>query len=171
MLVVVCGLPGVGKTTVSEHLAERTGYDLLRSDVVRKELVAEPTYDEDEDRRVYGELFARARDRIDRDGGCVLDATFGSVERRARALRVADGSGVDCVLVKVECDLPVVRERIERREDDASDADFAVHLEHREAFDPIDRDHVTVDNSGSVAETRRQVDERVVDGRAVDDQP
>lgn len=161
MLVVVCGLPGVGKTTVSEHLAEREGYDRLRTDVVRKELVDAPTYTAEEDRRVYAELFARARDRVERDGGVVLDATFGRVEYREGAEQVATETGVPFELVKVSCDLPVVRKRIKQREDDASDADFAVHLEHRETFDPIERDHVTVDNSGSVAETRRQVDERV----------
>jgi predicted kinase len=161
MLVVVCGLPGVGKTTVSEHLAEREGYDRLRTDVVRKELVEEPAYTDAEDRRVYEELFARARDRIDRDGGVVLDATFSRVEYREGAREVAAAAGVPFELVKVECDLSVVRERIEGREDDASDADFAVHLEHREAFDPIETDHVTVDNSGSMAATRRRTDERV----------
>jgi predicted kinase len=53
----------------------------------------------------------------------------------------------------------VVRDRIERREDDESDADFEVHRLYRETFDPLARDHVTVDNSDGLEVTRRQVAE------------
>lgn len=85
MLYVVCGLPGVGKTTVSTELAERTGDELLRSDVVRSDVVVDPSYTPGEIRRVYDELFERARQRLSTDGGAVLDATFGRTELRDRA--------------------------------------------------------------------------------------
>ena len=38
MLVVVCGPPGVGKTTVAGMIAERLGAARLRTDVVREHL-------------------------------------------------------------------------------------------------------------------------------------
>lgn len=85
MLYVVCGLPGVGKTTVSTELAERTGDELLRSDVVRSDVVVDPSYTPGEIRRVYDELFERARQRLSTDSGAVLDATFGRTELRDRA--------------------------------------------------------------------------------------
>ncbi|WP_276259656.1 AAA family ATPase [Haloglomus litoreum] len=161
MLYVVCGLPGVGKTTVSRHLADREGYDLLRSDVVRADVVEDPSYTEAEIRRVYDELFARARERLERDGGAVLDATFGREDYRERAATVAGDCGVDVRFVMVECDPAVVRERIAAREDDASDADFSVYREHRDAFEPLSRPHAVVDNSGGREATREQVDELV----------
>jgi hypothetical protein len=157
VLYAVCGLPGVGKTTVSSHLAERTGHDLLRSDVVRADVVADPDYTEAEIRRVYDELFARARERLRSDGGVVLDATFNRVAYRDRAADVAAEFDRRARFVKVTCDPSVVRERIAAREDDASDADFAVYREHREAFEPLERPHAVVDNSGEVAATHRQV--------------
>ncbi|MCF2241345.1 AAA family ATPase, partial [Halobacterium salinarum] len=43
-LVVVCGLPGTGKTTVSGHAAETLDAELLRTDVVRTDLFPEPDY-------------------------------------------------------------------------------------------------------------------------------
>src|SRR5262249_9583209 len=39
-LVLVGGLPGAGKSTLARGLAERAGFAVIRSDVVRKELAA-----------------------------------------------------------------------------------------------------------------------------------
>src|SRR5262249_39475543 len=40
-LVLVGGLPGTGKSTLARGLAERAGFTVIRSDVVRKELAGE----------------------------------------------------------------------------------------------------------------------------------
>ncbi|MFC6734896.1 AAA family ATPase, partial [Halolamina salina] len=82
MLVLVCGLPGTGKSTVAERIAELLPARMLRTDVVRKELFPEPTYEAEESAAVYDELFDRARDRLDAGEHVVLDATF-----RRRRLR------------------------------------------------------------------------------------
>lgn len=158
MLYVVCGLPGVGKTTVSTELAERTGDELRRSDVVRSDVVVDPSTPE-EIRRVYDELFERARQRLSTDGGAVLDATFGRTELRDCAATAAEREGLPVRFVVVECEPSVVRERIAAREDNASDADFAVYREPRETFEPLTRSHAVVDNSGHLAATRGQVAE------------
>src|SRR6056297_1237834 len=75
-VVVVCGLPGVGKTTVAEDIAERLDGRLLRTDVIRKEILSDPDYTEEEARMVYRELFDRASDRIEDGTSAVLDGTF-----------------------------------------------------------------------------------------------
>lgn len=157
-LVAVCGLPGVGKTTVAERVAERVDGRLLRTDVVRKDLYPDPEYTEAESRRVYGELFDRARTTLEDGGSVVLDATFRRERERARSLAATTEAGFS--LVRVECGEAGVRQRIAEREDDESDADFEVYATYRERFDPISVDHVTVDNSGTLEATYRQVDDR-----------
>ncbi|MFC4550111.1 MULTISPECIES: AAA family ATPase [Halorussus] len=155
--VVVCGLPGVGKTTVAEAVADRVGGRLLRTDVVRKEILADPEYTDEESRIVYDAVFERAEATLESGRSAVLDGTFKAADLRERARTLADATGAAFRLVRVECDKSDVRERIAAREDDASDADFAVHAQFREEFEPLARDHVTVDNSRGIAETRRQV--------------
>lgn len=157
MLVVVCGVPGVGKTSVAEYVAGRLDAELLRTDVVRKDLFPEPAYTDGEARAVYEDLLARAEDALEAGGTVVLDGTFHSRPFREWALLTAERAGVDCRLLKVECDPSVARERIRTREGDESDADVAVHDMMREQFDPLDAEHVAVDNTGSLDETRRQV--------------
>lgn len=166
-LVVVCGLPGVGKTTVAERIADHLGGRVLRTDVIRKELFDEPTYADAETETVYTELIDRARRRVAAGEAVVLDATFADERFRVAAGSMADRAADGFTLVKVECDESVVERRIRRR-DGISDADFDVHLRFRRLFDRIDAgdrdrsnrwaDVVVVDNSGDETETFAQVD-------------
>ena len=156
-LVVVCGPPGVGKSTVAEAIADRTGAGRLRTDVVRRDVAPEPDYTDEERRRVYDELFDRASGALADDRRLVLDWTFQYRETRDRAADVATESGADFELVRVTCDEEAVRERLAERTDDPSDAVFENYRVIRRAFDPVGRDHVTVDNSGSLDRTRAAV--------------
>jgi predicted kinase len=159
MLVVVCGLPGVGKSTVAGLVADRLGGTRIRTDEVRQELVANPEYTPEETARVYDELFARAERAIDEGEHVVLDGTFKDAERRERAANLAAEQDVPFRLLKVECTEQVATERIENREDDPSEADVSVYVSLREEFDPVSMTHTTVDNSGSMDRTRARVAE------------
>ena len=46
MLVIVCGLPSTGKSTVSKRIAADSGGKILRTDIIRRELFKEATLDE-----------------------------------------------------------------------------------------------------------------------------
>lgn len=157
-VVVVCGLPGVGKTTVARRIAGRFDGEILRTDAVRKELFPDPEYTDEETEAVYRELLERARAVAENDELVVLDATFARAAFRENARRTADGLDVPFRLVKVECETAVVERRIAAR-DGLSDADFDVHLMFREEYEPIECDHVVVNNSGTEAETLDRVAE------------
>jgi len=156
-LAVVCGLPGVGKTTVAERIAAHVDGEILRTDVIRKELFADPDYSDAETEAVYAELIDRARERAADGDAVVLDATFADARFRADVREMGERVADSFDLVAVECDESVVERRIERR-DGVSDADFDVYLHFKDVFDRIETDHVTVDNSGDEAETFAQVD-------------
>ncbi|ELZ39633.1 kinase [Halorubrum californiense DSM 19288] len=156
-LVVVCGLPGVGKTTVAERIADHVDGRIRRTDVIRKELFDDPEYTDAETEAVYAELLTRAREDVDAGGAVVLDATFADARFRADARETAAAAAAEFDLVEVACDETVVERRIERR-DGISDADFEIHLHFKGLFDEVASDHVVVDNSGAEAETFAQVD-------------
>lgn len=162
MLVVVCGLPGAGKSTVSRRVTDRLDGRLVRTDVVRKELFPDPAYTSAESRAMYEEVVDRARRAAEAGEHVVLDGTFRSRAIRDRVAAVAADAGVDFRLVRVECDERLVRERIAARVDDESDADFEVYELLKDEFEPIEREHVVVDNSGSLAATTARIDELFV---------
>jgi predicted kinase len=157
-LWVVCGIPGVGKTSVATYLAEQCDAGLFRTDVIRKELVDEPAYTDAEYDRVYETILDRGLASL-RDGqSVVFDGTYRNRERRESVAELADQENVACRFLRVECDSAVVETRIANR-DDVSDAQFEEHLMIKAEFEEIERDHVTVDNSGSKTDARAEVDE------------
>jgi predicted kinase len=156
-LVVQCGLPGVGKSTVAREIADRLDGERIRSDAVRRELVDDPTYSRAEKERVYEAMLERAREALVDGRPVVLDATFERSARRDDAAALADEVGADLTLVRVVCAEEVARRRIRDRGDDPSEADVSVYENALDRFEPPERDHVTVDNSDDLATTRRQV--------------
>ena len=156
-LVVVCGLPGVGKSTVARQVAERIDATVVRSDAVRKSLYADPTYSAEETASVYDALLSRAEDRLERGESVVLDATFADARFRTAAVELGVAAAAEHTLVCVECDQAVAERRIRER-DGISDADVDVYRQFADAFDPIKTEAVVVDNSGDERETATQVD-------------
>jgi len=155
-LVAVCGFPGVGKSTVAQTLAEQLDATWLRTDAVRKELFAEPTYEAEETKTVYRTVCERAAQHLS-DRSVVIDASFADRRHRAAVQRVAAECGVPFTLVQVTCDEAVTIDRIRDREG-ISDADVEIYHELKDSFDPLETAHVTVDNSGSWAETVAQLE-------------
>jgi predicted kinase len=157
-LVVVCGLPGAGKTTVAEAVTDRLDATVLRTDVVRKELFSDPEYTSEESKRAYDAVFDRASATLADDTSVVLDGTFRRAARRDRARSVAAAADVPFDFLRVTCDESTAKARIRSREGDASDADVAVYELFREEFEPID-DPLVVDNSGDLDATLARVRE------------
>lgn len=142
-LTIVCGLPGVGKTTTAREVAAETDATVIRSDVVRKQLFDDPSYSSQETEQVYEAVLDRARATLPEP--VVLDATFRRRRHRAKASALARAQGVDFRIVKVECDDAVVRRRIRERTNDASDADVSVYLQAE--FEPLMREAEIIDNT------------------------
>ena len=104
-LLVFCGVPGSGKTTIAHIVAEsRPGAVHIQTDTVRG-MISEPTFSAGESELVYNACTAAAREALDAGRLVILDATFGSRRRREKTAGSLSGhySRVDFVLVA--CDL------------------------------------------------------------------
>jgi aminoglycoside phosphotransferase family enzyme/predicted kinase len=129
-LVLVAGLPGTGKSTLARGLAERAGFDILRSDVVRKELAGgltgEALYTPKWGRRTYAECLRRAEALLFEGRRVLVDANFRREEQRRLFLDRAGRWAVPALLLLCRADPAEIRERLARRHGDASDADWSV---------------------------------------------
>lgn len=122
-LLITCGLPGTWKTETAEEVSKIKGYPILRSDIIRLEVlknedVFDPKVAGNMNKRmsVYDEVFRRADELAGKsDGGIILDATFVTQELRRRAAEVAAKHNMEFVIMQTSCPQEVSVARIERR--------------------------------------------------------
>lgn len=137
-LALVGGLPGTGKSTLARGLAERAGFQVIRSDTVRKELAGpalEEIYTPEWTERTYAECQRRAERVLFEGGRPLVDATFREERRRRNFLEMARRWGVPALFLLCRGQPAVCRERLDRRRGDASDADWAIHVRAAELWE------------------------------------
>lgn len=139
-LVLVGGLSGSGKTTVSRALAPMIGAAPgavhLRSDLERKAMHSLPerttapteTYTRNARDSVYNRVFERARAILATGHSVLLDATFLNPDHRKNADAIAQISGAALYRLWLDAPLSVLIDRVQARTGDASDADESVVL-------------------------------------------
>ncbi len=147
-LVVMMGLPAVGKTFVARRLAERVGAFHFLSDSIRKQLLGVPVgehrfepfgkgiYQKSIGRKTYREMMRRARMFLSAGQSVILDATFLTEESRERARQAAARVKVPVIFVFADCPERTVLSRLRRRSDEysVSDARPHVYLEMKSRF-------------------------------------
>lgn len=116
VLVVLSGLPGVGKTTVARALCRRLGATHLRVDTVEQGLVRGGLPEADLVAQGYGATCAVAADQLAVGLTVVADMVNGVAEARQAWELVAEEAGARVVRVLVQCsDEQEHRRRVESR--------------------------------------------------------
>jgi predicted kinase len=149
-LLIACGLPGTWKTETTEEVARLKGYPLLRSDLIRLEVLKnEDIFDEkvasDMAKRtsVYDEMFRQADEALNKNAGVILDATFITQALRRRAAEIAAKHGLTFVILQTDCPQEVAIRRIlsRTRENYESNAHTEeAYLNNTKRFEAVDLD-------------------------------
>jgi aminoglycoside phosphotransferase family enzyme/predicted kinase len=165
-VIAVAGLAGSGKSTLARGLADATGFQWLRSDVVRKRIAGiEPTvrgaelpglYGEPFTRLVYDTLVDRARDCLAGAFGVIVDATFREAWMRRPFLEL-ESRRIPVLFVECRTDEREIARRMSARTADTeevSDATWEEYLRTRDDFAPFDgvapEKHLVVDGGGDM---------------------
>ncbi len=149
-LLITCGLPGTWKTETAEEVAGIKGFPLLRSDLIRLEVLkGQDVFDEKvasnmgKRTQVYDEMFRQADESLQKTGGAVLDATFVSQELRRRAAAIAAKHRMPLVIMQTDCPQEISIERITKRtrEDYVSNAlTEQAYFNNKKRFEQVDLD-------------------------------
>ena len=150
ILLVTCGLPGSLKTETSEEIARLKGYPIVRTDLIRREVLKdEDIFDEkvasnmDKRMLVYEEAFRQADDLLEKGDSAIIDATFISQSLRRQAAAIANKYGKTLVILKTHCPQKVAIARILKRtkENYESNAlDEKAYLNNKKKFEEVDLD-------------------------------
>ena len=148
MLMITCGLPGTWKTETSEEVSRLMGYPILRSDLIRLEVLKnEDVFDAKvagnmgKRLSVYDEVFRRADNLLaENKTGVILDATFVTQELRRRAAEIAAKHNMTFVILQTSCPEEVSIARIQRRTKEKYESNaltVEAYLANKSKFEPV----------------------------------
>ncbi|MBW2064135.1 MAG: ATP-binding protein [Deltaproteobacteria bacterium] len=149
-VLITCGLPASYKTETGEVIARLKGYRVLRTDMIRLEVLRnEDIFDEkvasnmDKRRLVYEEMFSMA-DRLAAKGeGIILDATFVTQALRRQAAEIAARNNKEFIIEQTQCPQEVSLRRISLRSKENYESNALTeqaYLNNKKKFEPVDLD-------------------------------
>jgi hypothetical protein len=158
-VIVLRGAAGVGKSWLATRIAPWLRAEVVRSDVVRKELLGvdptwrpgpgakEEVYGAAMHERTYRALLQRAGEALDRGRAAILDATYLKRFTREEVRAFAAARGAPYAVLDVTCEEAEVRRRLvarAREGRDASDADQAIYEEMMRTAEPLKGDEAAL---------------------------
>ena len=150
-LMITSGLPGTWKTETSEEVSKIKGFPILRSDLIRLEVLKnEDVFDVKvagnmtKRLSVYDEMFKRAEDALSKNRrGLILDATFVTQDLRKRAGEIAARNKMHLAILETECSKKVSVTRIQRRTKEKYESNaltVEAYLNNKSKFERVDID-------------------------------
>ena len=151
LVMIVTGLIGTGKTTIAEAVGRGLGYNVLSSDIIRKQLAEVPLterhydnfdsgiYSREFTQKTYNELFSRAKDLVIKGQSVMLDASFKKKADRLVAFKLAKECGADFLAIECVADESTIKERLEKRQKEGavSDGRWEIFADIKKEFDPV----------------------------------
>jgi predicted kinase len=150
-LLITCGLPASYKTETSEEVSKIKGYYILRSDLIRLEVLKnEDVFDVkvagnmNKRLSVYDEVFRRADETAGKSkNGVILDATFVTQDLRRRAAEIAAKHDLTLVILQTICPQEISLTRIKRRTKEKYESNALTeeaYFANKNKFEPVDID-------------------------------
>lgn len=150
-VLISVGLPGSWKSPVTEEIARMKGFEILRSDMIRLEVLkgddifdSKIASDPDRRRKVYEEMFKRAEESLKASKiGLILDATFITQELRGRAAEISGKAHRPFVIAECSCTEAKSIERILKRTKENYESNALTreaYLNNKAIFQAVDID-------------------------------
>ncbi len=152
-LLLMHGLSGSGKTSVSQTLLEKLPAIRVRSDIERKRLhglaidaqtnseVKQGIYDRAASERTYQHLKSLTDTLLDAGHNVIVDATFLQLSQLESFVELADTRSIRCTIIDCQAPESELRKRIAARKDkqrDASEAGIEVLENQLRDYQPLD---------------------------------
>jgi predicted kinase len=149
MIIIICGLPGVGKTAIAKDLAALiNGAVVLSTDKIRKELIPKPTYEKQERQLIYDVMLLFAKYLHIAGIDCILDATFNRESSRKEVKERLSLTHDQLFIVECMCPEEITIRRLKNRQNGYSDADISIYRKMKRIYEPVKGDrHIVVDTS------------------------
>jgi len=166
-LLVLMGVPGVGKSHCARLLGARLGAAHIATDQLRSRLFIAASYAEEENATIFRCVEALVNELLDERHRVIVDATNLVARNREPAVAAALRHAVPLIFVRVVADEAAILDRLARRRtarsaDDHSDADIRVYERMRDrAFEPPVGDFLELRNGAGLTDEIERVAQAV----------
>lgn len=147
MIILICGLPGTGKTFLSNKLSSYVNATVLTTDKIRKELLGKPTYAAWERALIYDVLFLLAKYLHSSGIRCILDGTFNMEKSRTEVKELLNLTNDQFHIIECVCQEDIIITRLLLRQDDYSDANVSIYLKMKKIYEPVRQKHITINTA------------------------
>jgi aminoglycoside phosphotransferase family enzyme/predicted kinase len=165
-LILTCGLIGTGKSVIARNIGPRLGANIIRSDVLRKELLdirpderhfedfGAGIYTDAISAQTYRQTLQKAREMLEAGQPVIIDASFRRREERENAAALARQLKADFFII--ECTSPdeEIKTRLEKRllkKGEASDGRWEIYVDQKNHYERIDEfgdeTHIVIDTN------------------------
>ncbi len=148
-VLISVGLPGSWKSPVMEEIARLKGFQILRSDIIRLEVLKgldvfdnQVASNPENREKVYGEMFRQAAEALKTSvRGLILDATFFTQDLRSKAAELAQKANRAFAIAECVCTEKKSMERILKRTKENYESNALTreaYLNNKALFQPVD---------------------------------
>jgi predicted kinase len=148
-VLISVGLPGSWKSPVTEEISKMKGFQILRSDIIRLEVLKgldvfdnKVASNPENRKKVYDEMFRQAAEALKTSTqGLILDATFFTQDLRSRAAELAQKANRTFVIAECVCTEEKSIERILKRTKENYESNALTreaYLNNKALFQPVD---------------------------------
>ena len=147
MIILICGLPGTGKTFLSNKLSSYVNATVLTTDKIRKELFGKPTYAAWERALIYDVLLLLAKYLHSSGIRCILDGTFNMEKSRSEVKEFLNLTNDQFHIIECICPEDIIITRLLLRQDDYSDANVSIYLKMKKIYEPVRQKHISINTA------------------------
>lgn len=152
-LILTAGLIGSGKSYQAQRIAARLGADVIRTDILRKEMLriqpsekhhesfGQGIYAPDVSQKTYEKAIELAAEKIQQGRPVVIDASFKNRSDRSLAVSLSERLRVPFYIIECSCPDDVVKIRLEKRKqdkDNPSDGRWEILQEQKKQYEEIE---------------------------------
>jgi uncharacterized protein len=153
ILILTAGLVGTGKSVLAANIAPLLGVEIIRTDILRKEMLHIPktehryedfgagVYSEEMTGKTYAKALELAEQILKAGHSVIIDASYKRKTERLRAKEAAKQLGASFLIIECICPEDIIKRRLQERlteTGEPSDGRWEIYQTQKNDFDPFD---------------------------------
>lgn len=150
-IIIICGLPATGKTSLAMAIARIMGLEYFGTDMLREKMGLKGMYDAESKKAVYGKMLKVSTTSLEQHSSVIIDGTFHTKEQRKPFIDLAETYNARITWVELQANEPAISQRMKKIRL-FSEADMEVYRKIKTDMDPYPEGSIQLQSDTSTLE-------------------